>query len=416
MFFLQHGVSDDPSVDFVFVINGNCSVELPSYSNVHVIHRENTCFDVGGWGKGLEHVAKQNKTYQYYIFMNSSIRGPFVPVYVAGSHTRSARWTQIFANRITQSTKLVGVTLNCPDGVGRKLPHIQTMIWATDQTGLQLILANNILACHNKEGTLKAEGDISRVMLEAGYNIESLQLKYQGLSWPERFSFENPCTNVSLDVFYGEGGYDGMTIHPLEALFYKTNRGTGASMLQRYTKWSAGPVGQPAHTLQAKSMLILTHNLNIEGAPLYLLRLAKLLNKQLLPLTVVSPVDGPLRKHFDKLAVPVHVCPVDTWTCILQKMDAADITLINTIVFVPLLEHLHVTKHPRTRIVWVIHESERSTYEQQYPALLSQGQAIFRIPARVVFVSHATAATYSDYNHGHFRVIPGWVDADMMDR
>ena len=47
--------------------------------------------------------------YKYVLFINSSVRGPFLPAY----WPKSVHWTRIFTDRLDNSTKLVGPTISC---------------------------------------------------------------------------------------------------------------------------------------------------------------------------------------------------------------------------------------------------------------------------------------------------------------
>ena len=47
--------------------------------------------------------------YRYFVWLNSSVRGPFLPAYLRGK----MHWTAAFTSRITDSVKLVGSTINC---------------------------------------------------------------------------------------------------------------------------------------------------------------------------------------------------------------------------------------------------------------------------------------------------------------
>ena len=47
--------------------------------------------------------------YRYIVWLNSSVRGPFLPAYLRGK----MHWTAAFTSRITDSVKLVGSTINC---------------------------------------------------------------------------------------------------------------------------------------------------------------------------------------------------------------------------------------------------------------------------------------------------------------
>ena len=51
------------AVDFAIVVNGPCSVELPTeLPNLDVIRRNNSCFDFGAWGQVLTRLRKSYYT------------------------------------------------------------------------------------------------------------------------------------------------------------------------------------------------------------------------------------------------------------------------------------------------------------------------------------------------------------------
>lgn len=51
------------------------------------------------------------KKYDKHILLNGSIKGPFMPSW------SDQCWTDAFAGRVTDQTKLVGMTMNCVEGV-----------------------------------------------------------------------------------------------------------------------------------------------------------------------------------------------------------------------------------------------------------------------------------------------------------
>ena len=56
--------------------------ELPKLpSNARYVHHENACYDWGTFGWALFKFSAILDAYRYFIFMNSSVRGPFLPSY-----------------------------------------------------------------------------------------------------------------------------------------------------------------------------------------------------------------------------------------------------------------------------------------------------------------------------------------------
>ena len=69
----------------------------------------------------------------------------------------------------------------------------------------------------------------SAVILEAGYNIASLMLRYQGIDWRQK---ENWNCNERFSP-YAEHHYDGLSLDPLEVVFVKVCAGSPANGLTK---------------------------------------------------------------------------------------------------------------------------------------------------------------------------------------
>ena len=107
IYFLLTGYLED--VDFYIVISGNCSItNLPEKDNIFYIKAANKNFDFGGHAAGIDFMKLQNSNYENYIFINSSVRGPFL-----NPHS-DISWVDIFINKLTKDTHLVGSSINIP--------------------------------------------------------------------------------------------------------------------------------------------------------------------------------------------------------------------------------------------------------------------------------------------------------------
>lgn len=89
--------------------------------------------DFGGWRYALDALRKPRDSYKYFVFMNSSVRGPYLPSYVPPS----LHWTKVFTQMLREDgdgwanngpIKLVGLTINCH----KNLPHVQSMLWTVE--------------------------------------------------------------------------------------------------------------------------------------------------------------------------------------------------------------------------------------------------------------------------------------------
>lgn len=127
-FFVKYGVFMSDKVDFVFVLNETPKVDEFSNKffpngipeNVHVLYRSNDCYDFGGWIHGLNSVDRF--IYEYFIFLNASVRGPFMAPAIARV---VKHWPSIFLNMLDKNIKLVGSSISCGGKLGVMIPHVQ---------------------------------------------------------------------------------------------------------------------------------------------------------------------------------------------------------------------------------------------------------------------------------------------------
>jgi hypothetical protein len=125
------------SVDYLVIINGKSRLlgELTALAR----RRANACYDGGSIGEVLRaHPELVAGAYGYYVLMNSSVRGPFLPRY----YPRALPWTAALTGLLTDEVKLAGTTINCQGQV-----HVQSMVLATDNTGLEILLGAGALDC-----------------------------------------------------------------------------------------------------------------------------------------------------------------------------------------------------------------------------------------------------------------------------
>lgn len=181
------------------------------------------------------------KKYKRFITMNASVRGPFLPIY------NSACWTDVFLDRLDSNTKLVGTTINCDPQ-----PHVQSMLWGTDDVGMEILLDPNLAYtvgfddhwgnvedpvglsfCHKTMAeAVHTEIGSTRLISSQGYRVDVLMTAYSASS-----NLEDYCKSGQFeDVLYG-GKYYGSNIHPYETVFIKANRDIDPVLLNKMTEW-----------------------------------------------------------------------------------------------------------------------------------------------------------------------------------
>lgn len=250
-FFCQHGFLDDERYQFVFIINDpELDVILaPERGNVRVLRRENVGLDFGAWGAALK-LPENGQTladcYDYYIFLNCTVRGPFLPVWFdEGRERRGVCWPDLFLSRLNETVKLVGTSLSTRDfskSDGPWGPHLQSMFLATDHVGLRLGLQADVFAARpNKLDVIRrSEVGFSAAVLAAGYNLASMLAAYRGVD----FRVCPPATALVPQPNHRRNNhYYGINIHPYEVVFFKENRDIDHNRtLNALTAWHNKPL------------------------------------------------------------------------------------------------------------------------------------------------------------------------------
>ena len=223
-FFIRTAVRQSDNADYYFILQQiNNKIfdkrKLPKLpSNAHYIQHENKCFDIGTIGWFLSSGMIDKSKYKYFIFLNSSVRGPFVV-----SYYDSPIWYTIFTRRLNDHIRLVGCTINC-----ERSPHVQSYLWALESQTLDFFLMNTtIFACHEtKSDTIaSAEVDASRILLDSGYGIDSLMKKYQGVDF--RYNGKAKCVIVLNPTV--KTGLDEILLDMYEVVFIKMKDRTSSN-------------------------------------------------------------------------------------------------------------------------------------------------------------------------------------------
>lgn len=219
-FFTKKELKQRNNIDYIIVINGyiyNKEIEFPDLDNLTIIKRENIGYDFGGYNSALEYIESNNKTYDYYFFLNSGVIGPILPNYFTQPH-----WSNIFIRKINDRVKLVGTTIVClphwdKGGFG---PKVEGFFFVVDNIGLN-ILKNEKTIFHDhkdKEATiLNGEYGMSKAIFNAGYTIDCMLPKYQNVDWtnPENHNMNNNLHPSRKNMYFGG------SINPYDVIFHK---------------------------------------------------------------------------------------------------------------------------------------------------------------------------------------------------
>lgn len=181
-----------------------------------------------------------------------------------------------------------------------------------------------------------------------------------------------------------------------------------------------------------RRVVLFTHNLTREGAPLLLWEFARHLAGQGVQVTVVSPEPGPLARLYAELNAAVIVVDTTDLQSAATAADLAqaitrlapaipladaDLVVANTL---PSYWGVHLAHRAGRPSLFCIHESTTPAafyLDAMAPATLPLIESTFRLATHVAFPTDATRAYYRPWlardNHG---IHPSWIDVGMIDR
>lgn len=113
------------------------------------------------------------------------------------------------------------------DGGKRKV--MQSMLFATDRVGLEVLLPVLNHCFPDFWKAVDAEEHAAQTMLDAGYNITVLMSSFQSSR-----DYVNTCSHGEV---LEDNAYFGTSLHPYETIFQKANRNIFPRQLELLTKW-----------------------------------------------------------------------------------------------------------------------------------------------------------------------------------
>jgi hypothetical protein len=221
--FLKYCIFYDTNVDFI-IISNNTNFKLNNLpTNVSFLARNNIGYDFGGWSDALL-INDLYKKYKYFIFVNSSVIGPFM--------SSNEKWTDIYINGLLKDNiKLFGSTINtCGNDDPYNYSHVQSYIFSMDRITLEYLIKCEIFSMANYAKTFDEaiwlkEVKMSRKIIENDWNIGSLMSYYKNVDF--RFKTKKPEEyNIIFlnDVMYDKEYKNGVW-KLYEIVFIKGNRG-----------------------------------------------------------------------------------------------------------------------------------------------------------------------------------------------
>ncbi|SAK79756.1 hypothetical protein AWB76_05349 [Caballeronia temeraria] len=233
--FLLFGYSED--CDHIIVIAGEHTIDLPTRHNLRYVFTENKHNDFGGYSAVINALGNDALAYDFVYFVNSSVRGPFMPPYAGRD------WKSVFSMKLTGDVGLVGPTINILSqespfteafrasipGFREPFSHVQTMAYAMPKTTLSYLIESgfysNNIDLTKEQVVLRYEILLSQLVLARGLNIAALLPEFN------KIDYRNSHVDLDPGVHRSQGdpscaySYFGRSAHPFEVIFVKTNRG-----------------------------------------------------------------------------------------------------------------------------------------------------------------------------------------------
>ncbi len=179
-------------------------------------------------------------------------------------------------------------------------------------------------------------------------------------------------------------------------------------------------------------LLLVTHNLNYEGAPLFLLEYAAfMVRKAGFTVDLLAAEDGPLREAYEALGIkitlvdrhPLHGARNDAEFAeqvqvMLHKLDlrAVDVVLCNTVAC---WWGVHLAAAAGKPSLLYIHESasiKRFFSKALHQHMQHVARGAFRQATRVCFLCRSSRSYFEEFNdYDNFRFVSSWIDLPRIE-
>ena len=202
-----------------------------------------------------------------YVILNASCRGPFLPAYYPHP------WPEAFLSLLKGGVVLAGPSVFCACARPEPRPghpciatpqlHVQSYLLAFARAALPEVLTLLRAICAPTggpagEGGLHAwsfEMELTRRVAAAGGGVAALQYVWAGVDLRDAAEAAQVCADSVRPGDTGDplhpAAYGGGDAHPLELVFFKTNRGVAEAALRRLTRdaLATHPWAVPRHVL-----------------------------------------------------------------------------------------------------------------------------------------------------------------------
>ena len=254
--------------DITDALKPHLSAAFTGHHHFDLLHRaENEGMDIAAHNITLRYMKHLDKlqTYKFFMFLNSSVKGPFIPTWLPADW----HWTRAFTDRLSPIVKAVSASLTCLPvmDLGGPGPRLESWAFAVDSLGLNLLIHGGVFdirSCKLCPDGVVVQGEygLTKVLFEQGYNVATLLSMYpRDIDWRDRQHW-NCNDNVHPSR---HGTYNHMTMHPLETVFVKSSWHVGEPFTSHYSTWFAQHAHGAANTEGSFDELMYTYAIGPEA-------------------------------------------------------------------------------------------------------------------------------------------------------
>ncbi|MEO6994167.1 MAG: glycosyltransferase family 4 protein [Lacunisphaera sp.] len=178
-----------------------------------------------------------------------------------------------------------------------------------------------------------------------------------------------------------------------------------------------------------RRILVVSHTLDLEGAPLFLVDYVAHLSSRGATITVLSPVDGPLRHRFETIGAKIILADPSAIFTATSKEAASrsiaalpvdfspyDLVVCNTFTT---FWAVHAAKKAGRRVLLYVHESTTPAsfyHSRVHPSVITLVEEAFGLADAVSFTTCSTRNYHTDYGRpSTHRLTHGWIDVARID-
>lgn len=183
--------------------------------------RDPKCFDLETVRRVMHDDIVDIDSYDYFVYVNCGTSGP-------SKYWADLPWTDVLIDKLNDKVKMSGLTVNC----AARHPHVQSMVYALDRVGLQLI--KNSTAIFDCSKRSEYDNTTKYIVRNYEFKMGALLLKHgyglSGILNPGIVDSSNTkdCINddhyADMWVTHRMMKYFGRIISLDEAVFFKTSR------------------------------------------------------------------------------------------------------------------------------------------------------------------------------------------------